>query len=281
MVLTAHDSFLPMNSTSLPTLQTRYTPMKSTPRFATPLVVATALLTSLAPMRAEIQVNDRAAFGLIGTPNQESITKWPEEVQFSSTLPPKGMPQSYGTHLQNLYHIVKNRDGVEVPAFSRVVAQSFHIPKGSTDQTLEKIFILCQASLRGNHPIKFAVRMVDLGESPNLGEYAAGKNLFPDDSTILIASSTPRKAAQVVGLTFTGNHRITLKKGHTYAFELVLDEQMPSNIYLIWLRGGISPSLPNAPVFSVPFTDASKSTDPRHPVKDRQAFIGIKTSPKN
>ncbi|MEI6178107.1 MAG: hypothetical protein WCS43_14535, partial [Verrucomicrobiota bacterium] len=61
--------------------------------------------------------------------------------------------------------------------------------------------------------------------------------------------------------------------------QIVLDDENPPAVAVTWLRGGISPSLPGAPVFIVPLTDSSKSTDQRMAMKDRQAFIGIKTSP--
>lgn len=254
--------------------------MKNVRRSALPFLLTATLLTSLSRLPAEIQVNDSVVTGTIGSPNEEAITKWPEDVQFSATLAPEADPQTVGTTLRNQIATVESLNGEVWQAHSRVVAQTFQIPGDQPDQTLEKIFLLGQASLPGNSPMKFTARLVDLGDCPDLEAYDAGTNLFTDDPAFEITTPADRHSAQVVSFTFTDKHRVTLKKGHTYAFEIVLDDEMNPRSAFTWLRSTrIDPNLPDAPVFFVPFTDSSKSTDPRTALKNRQAFIGIKTSP--
>lgn len=254
--------------------------MKITHRHTIPFLLTATLIATVPLVKAEIQVNDSVTTGSLGSPNEESITKWPEEVQFSSTLLPNADAQTAGTILRNFSDKVLGRNGEEYAANSRVIGQTFHIPEDSTNQVLEKIFILGQAVLPGNAPMKFSARLVDLGESPSADEYDAGKNLFPENSTFEIATPTDRNGAQIVSFTFTGDHRITLKKGHSFAFEIISDEENKPGSSFTWLRSmGFDPNLPDSPVFFVPFTESSKSSDQRTGMKNRQTYIGIKTTP--
>jgi hypothetical protein len=117
--------------------------------------------------------------------------------------------QTAGTIVSNT--ILMTPDGA-YPMTSRVVAQPFSIPEDGPDQMLEKIFIAVMVDLRGKLPVVLRARLVDLGSSPSLEEYEAGKNLLTEPAELTFSTHTERDYG-IAGITFTGNDRVRLKKG--------------------------------------------------------------------
>lgn len=234
------------------------------------LVIAIFCVAS--SLQAGVAVNDCVMSGNFDEGSH--LRQWPEEVKYSAPI--YGIPQSAGTTFRSLF--LPDEEGN--PKFSRVVGQAFDIPSGDGDQILEKIFMPARVALPGNIPIRFKVRLVDLGSSPDLEEYEEGSNLFRSNPEVEIATpSADKGSGQIVSFTFTGDDRIRLKAGNSYAFELVADPKNAPNAHFFWLRGVGKPSqLGKAPAFRVPFTDEANASDLRTAIKGRQAFIGIKTS---
>jgi len=237
--------------------------------------VAALLLATAIPSPAEVQVDDCVVSGPI--PNEEiplestPLNQWPEEVRYSSGSI-RGAFKVTGTILQNSAYF---SPGSDISLTSRVVGQIFNIPSGDGDQVLEKIFITAQAN---NAPMRFQARLVDLGDSPDLEQYAAGTNLLEGNPEFEIVTSSEKDYAQIIRFTFTDKDRVRLKGGHWYAFEIVSDPEFKGS--LNWLRSlGVSKEMPDAPVFRVPFAEETSAEDPRTVIENRQAFIGIKTSP--
>jgi hypothetical protein len=240
------------------------------------LFVAALLLAIATPSPAAVQVEDCVVSGLI--PNEAisvdstPLNQWPEEMRYSSGSISK-VPQSAGTILQNRSNVVQ-----DMSLTSRVVGQIFNIPSGDEDQVLEKIFITAHVGLSNNSPLMFQARLVDLGESPDLEQYAAGTNLLESKPEFEIVTSTEKDHGRIIRFTFTDKDRVRLKGGHWYAFEIVADPENKGS--LTWLRSSrVSKEMPDAPVYRVPFAEETSAEDPRTVIHDRQAFIGIKTSP--
>ena len=208
------------------------------------------------------------------------LNKWPEDVRYSSG-PLRGIPQTGCTVLRNASFTAT---GSEIPACSRVVAQTFNIPGSDENQVLEKIFILAMARLNSDSQasdsrMKFQARLIDLGEIPVFKKYEAGANLLQGNAEFEI--STPPlgvSEARIVSFVFTGNDRVRLKKNRWYAFEIVSNPANHSGAEFTWIRA-LDVEMPNAFVFRVPFTKTTKTSDPREAIENRQAFIGIQTKP--
>jgi len=252
--------------------------MKSFPPLS--FFVAALLLVTVIPSLAGMQVDDCVVSGPLpnGILDDTPLNQWPEEVRYSSRSM-NASPQIVGTALQNTAYIQENQ-GQDMSVTSRVVGQIFNIPPGDGDQVLEKIFITAHAGLRNNAPMNFQARLVDLGDSPDLEQYAAGTNLLWGNPEFEIVTPTEKNHGQIISFTFTDKDRVRLKEGHWYAFEIVSDPGNDKSSSLVWLRSlGVSQEMPDAPVFRVPFAEETSVADPRTVIKDRQAFIGIKTSP--
>jgi hypothetical protein len=237
------------------------------------------LLVTVAPSLAEVLVEDCVVSGSF--PNEATpidstpLNQWPEEVRYSSGSI-TAAPQVAGTVLQNSSHIQED----EFSLTSRVVGQVFHIPPGDGDQVLEKIFITAHAGLRNNAPMRFQARLVDLGESPDLAGYEAGTNLLEGKPEFEVFTPTERDNGQIISFTFTDKDRVRLKDGHWYAFEIVSDPDNDERSLLVWLRSlGVSQEMPDCLAYRVPFAEETSADDPRTVIENRQAFIGIKTSP--
>jgi len=205
------------------------------------------------------------------------LSKWPEEVRYTS-YPIEVTSQVACTALSTQERL---NDGT--PVTSRVVGQSFGIPSEDGDQILEKIFITAAAN-----PVKgssYSARLVDLGDSPDRDSYDAGKSLLPADATFEITtpSSLGKGAGRIMSFTFSGAERVRLKAGHWYSFELVANPDNKPAAGLSWFRSGAramaTAPLPEATAFCVPTTEGTTKDDRRTLVKDRQCYIGIKTSP--
>jgi len=240
------------------------------------LFVAALLLATATPSPAEVQVDDCVVSGPIPyeaiSVDSTTLNQWPEEVRYSSGSI-SASPQIAGTILQNRSHVRE-----DMSLTSRVVGQIFNIPSGDGDQVLEKIFITAQVGLANNAPMRFQARLVDLGDSPGLEQYAAGTNLLWGNPEFEIVTPTEKDYGQIIRFTFTDKDRVRLKESHWYAFEIVSDPENKGS--LNWLRSlGVSKEMPDAPVFRVPFAAETSVEDPRTVIKDRHAFIGIKTSP--
>jgi len=204
--------------------------------------------------------------------------RWPEDVQYSSGVQ-RGSLQLAGTMLCNNPAPTKNANMNFIN--SRVVGQVFHIPPGDGDQILEKIFITSNSNFPRNTWINLNARLVDLGEKPNLEKYEPGENLLKSNPEFQIDPRVNVSGIQMItGFNFQGEDRARLKKGHTYSFELVLNPESSPTASFTWLRAlDVGVELPNSPVFCVPSTATSTINDPRMVIKNRQAFIGIKTTP--
>jgi hypothetical protein len=243
------------------------------------LFAAALLLVTVIPSLAGMQVDDCVVSGPLpnGILDDTPLNQWPEEVRYSSRSM-NASPQIAGTILQNAPYITLDSD---LSHTSRVVGQIFHIPPGDGDQVLEKIFITAQANLRNNMPMNFHARLVDLGESPDLAGYEAGTSLLEGSPEFEVFTPTERDYGQIISFTFTDKDRVRLKEGHWYSFELVSDPDNDKSS-LIWLRSlGVSQEMPDCLVYRVPFAEETSVDDPRTAIENRQAFIGIKTSPAN
>ena len=238
------------------------------------LFAAALLLVTVIPSLAEVQVNDCVVSGPVphGILGDTPLNQWPEEVRYSSGSI-NAVPQVAGTILQNSSYGLYN---------SRVVGQIFDIPHGDGDQVLEKIFITARVAIPDHTLPTFHVRLVDLGDSLDLEQYAAGTNLLWGNPTFEIMTPSEPGLGQIMSFTFTDKDRVRLKEGHWYAFEIVSDPGNDKSSSLTWLRsGGVSRELPDCLVYQVPFAEETSVDDPRTALKNRQAFIGIKTSPAN
>lgn len=205
------------------------------------------------------------------------LSKWPEEVRYTS-YPIEVTSQVAGTIVSLGEMLV---DGT--PISSRVVGQSFGIPLEDGDQFLEKILITAKVN-----PVKgssYSARLVDLGDSPDREGYDAGNSLLPGDTTFEINTPASREkgAGRIMSFTFTGAERVRLKAGHSYSFELVANPENKAAAVLSWFRSGqramATAPLPDATAFCVPTAEGTTKDDRRSPLKDRQCYIGIKTSP--
>jgi hypothetical protein len=246
------------------------------------LLLGILLPAALIPLHAELHLDDAVVTGPLPTqeaPKNSPLCTWSEEVTYSA--PVSGPVQTTGTTLSNA--ILMSPDGVWSMT-SRVVAQPFSIPEDGTDQMLEKIFIPVLVDLRGKSPLPLRARLVDLGSSPSLEEYEAGTNLLTEPAELAFSTASERDSGQIASITFSGNDRIRLKKGHTYSFELLLDPENPPKKApqpaLTWMRGlRVNKGFCDMPAFYVPYTEQTSHTSTRTAIKDRQAFMGVKTSP--